>query len=375
MLVLHAGFASDQLWLWGETPASTLTNKTRSKKAKPLRSPLAAGEETLLAVLEELDLSSGEPASNKVLWLPSVGKQPLASSPLVAEPSTNGPTPELLPWQMPVVALNPPQAIDCLCACMDREALRPGVIVGSTLAYWTQALRFAGALVAREQFLPGVDETGTRAVWQPILAGADVRRGRQLAQAMPAACRALGVSEQEAPRQPAASLLSAFLQVMVDGLVRSGIEPPATPMPPAVGRKNAPGRAYLCQRTRPVASCLTFDHRRTAGERSAARDAGRTGPAVAAADRADRYFSLSSLLPPGRTPQRGKQRNAQEATRFRRQPASTLSSPGGGRSQPVGPRGRRLAKTGTQRASFSPTLLTFASTSTPPWGRRRVCVP
>ena len=31
-----------------------------------------------------------------------------------------------------------------------------GVIVGKTLTYWATVLRFAGALVARQQYLPGL---------------------------------------------------------------------------------------------------------------------------------------------------------------------------------------------------------------------------
>ena len=52
----------------------------------------------------------------------------------------------------------------------------------------------SGALVAREQFLPGLRQEGTtyRACWEPILTGAEAGRLAQLARAMPHACRALG---------------------------------------------------------------------------------------------------------------------------------------------------------------------------------------
>src|SRR2546427_122866 len=81
----------------------------------------------------------------------------------------------------------PAQSIDLLRACAGRDTLAPGVVVGATLAFWSWALRFAGALVAREQFLPDVRQShqAWQAHWRPVLAGDDARRHAQLARAMP----------------------------------------------------------------------------------------------------------------------------------------------------------------------------------------------
>jgi SNF2 family DNA or RNA helicase len=110
---------------------------------------------------------------------------------------------------------------------MGKETLAAGVIVGTTLVFWTAALRLAGAEVAHEQFLPGVAEIGKscRARWELVLTGEVVSRLQQLAQAMPPACRALTATADTMPNEPAHVVLHGFIDVMVDALVRSA--PPA----------------------------------------------------------------------------------------------------------------------------------------------------
>src|SRR5439155_5229452 len=88
--------------------------------------------------------------------------------------------------------------------------------------------RFAAALVAREQFVPDVQQgaEGWRAVWRPVLAGADAGRFRSIAQAMPPACRALSTGPVAAPDRSPTALLHDFLTLAVDALVRSSVARP-----------------------------------------------------------------------------------------------------------------------------------------------------
>src|SRR5947209_5011881 len=101
--------------------------------------------------------------------------QPLASSPLIAEPSEQNAHITLSPWKVTALHLSTVAAVDLLCACTDQQTLAPGIIIGKDLAFWATALRFAGALVAKQQFLPGVQriEHAFYARWQPVFAGAD----------------------------------------------------------------------------------------------------------------------------------------------------------------------------------------------------------
>jgi hypothetical protein len=114
---------------------------------------------------------------------------------------------------------------------MGKQVLAPGVIVAQDLVFWTTAMRFAGALVARQQFLPGIAEepAGYGARWQPIFAGADAERLAKLAKAMPHVGRALTRDAAAAPQIPAGSVLTAFIGMLVDHLVRSTDTVPPVP--------------------------------------------------------------------------------------------------------------------------------------------------
>jgi SNF2 family DNA or RNA helicase len=231
MLILHAGIKEGQLLLWGEAPSDAQTvvrirSRGKAKESRPARLPYDPGPDLLSTALHDAlpTFSPGSSlAESVVLWLPTVKDQPIASSSLIAESPEPGMAAELKPWSVAALRLPAEQAIDLLCACMGKETLATGVIVGKTLAFWATALRFAGAEVAREQFLPGLEKTGVsyRARWQPILSGRATQRLRQLALAMPAACRALSATA-EAPRESSATtVVTAFIETMVDALVRS----------------------------------------------------------------------------------------------------------------------------------------------------------
>ena len=79
--------------------------------------------------------------------------------------------------------------------------LAVGVIVGVDLAYWAEVLRFAGSMMARQQFLPGftTDADEPRATWNPVFIGMDAERLAGLARRMPAAARALSEPDVAAP--------------------------------------------------------------------------------------------------------------------------------------------------------------------------------
>jgi SNF2 family DNA or RNA helicase len=165
-------------------------------------------------------------AKEQTIWLPTVGGQPVASSPLVAEPPQCAESPALAPWRATVLPLSFGQAIDLLCACRRKDTLAPGVIVGKTLAYWAEALLWAGSLVAREQFLPGMEKPDEewRACWKPVWASPDQQQLTPLAKAMPAACRCVN-GQAAPPDQAAATVLTDFIEGTVDELVRSALGP------------------------------------------------------------------------------------------------------------------------------------------------------
>ena len=190
MIILHASASGGRLVLWGETspgsPGKTSRKATgRIEPARPPRSRFALeGDRLAEAVAGEV--SGFEPAKEQrqrwVAWLPSNEQGALPSSPLLTERPEDRGTVRVAPWEVPALVLTAEQAVAVLVASIDRTTWGPGVVVGKTLAYWATVLRFAGALVARQQYLPGMvaegDGTTFRASWEPVLTGRNGSRPR-----------------------------------------------------------------------------------------------------------------------------------------------------------------------------------------------------
>lgn len=247
MIVLHSGTHDGRLLFWGEThagpkarPAGRRARTSRVSHPGPL--PYHADAEKLSAVFREAGLgfiADGKHLEAVIVWLPTVDGRPVASSPLIAETPSSSAKPTLAPWTVTALRLPITQAIEILCACVSKDTLAPGLIAGTDLLFWATAMRFAGALVARQQYLPGVTETNGiyRARWDPLFGGPDAERLAKLARTMPHACRALSHDADAAPKTPPVSVLSEFIGEMVDHLVRSAQPAQSSPVSPERRRK------------------------------------------------------------------------------------------------------------------------------------------
>jgi superfamily II DNA or RNA helicase len=229
MIILHAAEDGGRLLLWGEAPAGDTPAPTPAgpSEGQPATRPLPfdAGSERLSAAVREVLPGWAAPRgkSTAFAWLPTIDGRPVPSSPLIGEAPPEGGSPVLAPWEVTVFPLSAGQAADLLCVCLAAgPTLHAGILAGPTLQFWAQALRLAGALVAREQFVPSVRrrDDDWQACWRPLLAGRDGQRFARLARTMPAACRALSLTAEAAPSRPAGDALSVFLDGMVDVLVR-----------------------------------------------------------------------------------------------------------------------------------------------------------
>jgi hypothetical protein len=231
---LHAAFASDCLWLWGETARAQAAPPPRPrgsrKEAHAPSNPFDIGAEALDDIAELLVLSAD--ADRISLWLPTLADQPLASSPVIEEPPDHTEAAVPSPWDTIALALEPPDIIDVLARCTADRMLAPGLFAAPDLAFWASALRFAGALVARGSVLPGLIRHDNRAYarWQPVFLGRDAQTLARLAQAMPDAARAAG-SATTPPDTAPSTVLADFIGLMADALIRA--EPEARPKIPA----------------------------------------------------------------------------------------------------------------------------------------------
>ncbi len=169
MIILHAAFLEGEFLLWGETPekpATTVVKKPKNKNhlraspahPKPLR--YDAGAEKLSSVLKEIGFDSKVIKKSIrliVAWLPTVDNQPVPSSPLIGESPESVRTATLVPWKVTGLRLPLEKAVEFLCRSIGKQILGSGIIVGKDLTFWAIALRFAGGLVAKQQFLPAYD--------------------------------------------------------------------------------------------------------------------------------------------------------------------------------------------------------------------------
>ena len=244
MIILHAGILGNRLMLWGETDAA-LSAPHRGKTAS-IRFRYDPENASLLEAVSKIlpAFKTNERSSKQLIaWLPTIHGKVLASSPLIDEPpaSARGRKVTLAPWSVTGIPLETEEAVNLLCLSMNQTTLAPGLVVGSDLAYWATVCRYAGRLVAREQFLPGVVERdgAYRSAWQPVFS---IQETYSLSQAMPHACRALTDHSDEVigspPAVPAISLLKVFVSQIVDWLVRSAADSKNLD-----ASKSGPGRA------------------------------------------------------------------------------------------------------------------------------------
>ena len=249
MMVIHAGEFEGGLVLWGEVsrdgggrPASRRRGRTKESDASP--HPFAASANELTGALKETALGL-KPAARRVrrmeAWLPTRGDSPVPSSSLIAEPPRSRAKAKLAAWAVAAHPLSAEEVVELLCESAGKRTLAAGVIVGADLAYWAEALRFAGSMVARQQFLPGLtaDNDERRATWDPVFIGADAERFAGLARRMPAVARAL--SEPDAtspPERPSTEVLRQLVATLTDHLVRTATYDASPPAPRR--RRNRP---------------------------------------------------------------------------------------------------------------------------------------
>ena len=244
MIILHGGWQDGCILLWAEQSPDELRPEGNGHPAAN-EHPYCAGHAELVHVLASAVpgfRADSDEAVSATAWLPSRGGSPLPSSALVADPPRSRARPRLMPWSVPAYRVSPADAIPIFQAGKGQGMLTTGVGIGGDLAYWSQAVRFGAALVARQQFLPGTihDAAGASAAWVPLFIGADAERLARLSQRMPASARALsGPDAEQPPDQPAATILRTFVAAVTDRLVRNGNGAPEVPAPKGRRKKLA----------------------------------------------------------------------------------------------------------------------------------------
>ena len=293
MLVIHGVWAYGALQVWAEDsalPAQAPPRRGRPSRAPrphPFAAPPAQLAEALAAADTVSATAAGDLARKAVddeltLRLPSLEDGPLPSPHLIRplpESALPGPAladatpdpaaagrPALAAWRVPVLVFEPAAAAELLPVLAE---VAPGDLVTSPVTYLAAVARFADDLVTRGRVLPVLtteEDGGHAARWRAVLSAADARRARELATAMPPACRAAEGTEP-------GPLLASVLDALADAMTRTRL--PGGLLPVRRGRR--PARIPLAERTvealtasDPSVEVTTPDDERDAAQLSAA---------------------------------------------------------------------------------------------------------
>ncbi|MFI6496114.1 SNF2-related protein [Nonomuraea typhae] len=276
MLVVQGVWAGG-LAFWAE---DTEAVGIPSSGPAPRAHPFAAARERLTG---HLDLP-GAPGAVLELLLPGSAAAPIPSpeTGLLGEAAR----PRLRPWLVPAVL---PGAAACLNILSDPSPALgatvpsdpppalgatvpsdPPPALGLTVRYWSAVAALARDLVRRGRILPqllagagprgapgdamamwAVPEDTAEARWRVVLTGQDAAAFRELAPAMPPACRTSAVE------RPAAAMLREALDHFADACVRAALTEPLLPRPRTVRDR------WLAALTGPVAACPDVPELRT----------------------------------------------------------------------------------------------------------------
>ncbi|MEX2607151.1 MAG: hypothetical protein WD708_07365, partial [Kiritimatiellia bacterium] len=181
MIILHASYADHQLHIWGEKPVDDLEGASKNKgKKSPALFPYDAGEDTLKEILSETLFDRSirrQEAEMRTVWLPTSGQTAIASSPLLSKNPVAHRDVKFEAWKVTTLTLPLEGTIGFLAAFVGKELLSSGVMGGNDITFWTWVMRFAGGLVARQEYLPGLEKTASgkmEALWEPIFLGSDL---------------------------------------------------------------------------------------------------------------------------------------------------------------------------------------------------------
>ncbi|MFG1999183.1 DEAD/DEAH box helicase [Spirillospora sp. NPDC048911] len=221
MLVAHATWHGGALCLWAE--------RTGPYEPQPDVHPFATRD---FSGTSYEPLVGGASRVELRMVLPTHGDHPLPSAELGPEPFEG--EPELREWRVPALVLEPFPAMALLQAAEHAGDVVPGTDLRFLCLLADEAAHLAG----RGLVLPALlrEDGDLVARWRPVVD--DPARFRDLARAMPAACRAADGG------RPAAQVLRETLSGLVDTTVRGTVPHPL--LPPRKGK--VPDRVPLAER-------------------------------------------------------------------------------------------------------------------------------
>jgi SNF2 family DNA or RNA helicase len=219
MLVLHSIWDRERLHFWAESSIRPLKHSESArthKKGLTKPHPFAISCGDLESQLPETSGSSGSPET-LTLRLPSTNKGPLPSPWLILEDTVSEKATDLKDWTVETLSFELEQAIDLL---IDLPSYPPqGIVLGSSIRFWSDLAMFSLELIAREQFVPQI--RSDKVSWAAVINDDDSERLKIFSESMPPSCRGF-LSKYAEPPLPH-DLVMNFVDLAIDSFVRGSL--------------------------------------------------------------------------------------------------------------------------------------------------------
>jgi len=133
-------------------------------------------------------------------------------------------TRRLAPWAISTLSLEPRDLATLIACYALLKPVWPEGWLGEDFAFWRSVWEVAGAMVVRQQYLPGLlemreDPSRWWPTWEPVYDAEDLRRHEQLAAAMPVVARAVSWELEAMPPDQAKLLVRDMVARLVECLV------------------------------------------------------------------------------------------------------------------------------------------------------------
>ncbi len=230
MIVLHISYADNKFFVWGEH-SFTLNelNAPALFSSSVPRMPWDAGSIAVSDVLKRSGMrhsrkNIAESPVTAYLDLPSYGRWPLPSSPLLGElPEIEG-TLEITRYYVEALQITHEELTALFRMTREgREILPiPGLLWGNDLKYVMKGLEYASLMALRGTYLPGMgfSEEGYFSVWKPLNFAKYQEDHSGFINALPPVMRSFSLSEGSPVKSSPETIAGSILESLLEDIVR-----------------------------------------------------------------------------------------------------------------------------------------------------------
>ena len=232
MIVLHASYAENKFYVWGERSFETaeLTNWNDTSSPEIPRMPWDAGSLAIQDLLKTAGIRRGRKISTETpvvayVELPSYNSLPMLSSPLLGELSETSGAPSIEKYFVEVVHITHEELTGLLRLIKEsRERLSvPGLLLGNDLKYILKGMEYASLMVMRGAYLPGIEcsEESYFSVWKPLHLAKYQDEYSVFVNALPPVMKSFSLSKDEKQQNdPSSNIADSILELFLEEIVR-----------------------------------------------------------------------------------------------------------------------------------------------------------